>query len=144
MSGEAARRTSLLAYETIREQGLLSRQRWLIYDVLYRHGPVTINECFKILEKERGSWNWNTRTRFGELVEMGVAEEVGERECRHSGMLCIVYDVTSSLPRKLERKNLKGKLSDPDIVLLRSVWKRCDGQERLALERAIALANRRR
>jgi hypothetical protein len=38
------------------------------------------------------------RARFTELRELGVLNEVGERLCKVSGRMCIVWDVTDALP----------------------------------------------
>lgn len=42
--------------------------------------------------------------RLNELVEMGCAREVQTRPCKVTGNRVIEYDVTSKMPKKLERK----------------------------------------
>ena len=87
------RRTSLKAYEEIEAEGLLSRQRWETYKVLFHHGPLTakqVTEAFGIT----GAWK-----RLPELRDLGVAEELGTAPCPVSGRQAIVWDVTDALPR---------------------------------------------
>lgn len=47
------------------------------------------------------------RARLNELREIGVAQEVGKRECRVTHQNVILWDVTRSLPLKLERPRKK-------------------------------------
>jgi len=114
------RKTSLEAYNHVRNSGHVGRMQWLIYDCMYRYGPLTITECFKRIEAElagRGErFNYNTRTRFGELRDMGLIYETGERICSSSGRKVLEFDVTDlhspkSLPSKISKnKRLKDLL----------------------------------
>lgn len=88
------RQTSLLAYTAIKESGLLGKRQKQAYEVLYAHGPLTGNELSEIM-KISGQWK-----RCSELKKRGLAIEVGERDCRITGNLCILWDVTDNLPRK--------------------------------------------
>lgn len=109
------RSTSLAAYITIRDTNLLSAKRWQAYDALYRSpGSLTHNELQARIDEEfygdathgRAVYRNNIVARLGELRDMGVVVEVGEKECSISGMTCIAWDVTDKLPRKLT-KSLK-------------------------------------
>lgn len=100
------RRTSIEAYNNIKENGLLSERRWQVYSVLFDIGPATGGEVFKEMKKRYGMLvptNSNTTTRLGELRNCGVVEELGERECSVSGQRVILWDVTDRLPTKLEK-----------------------------------------
>jgi hypothetical protein len=92
------RQTSIATYYAIREDGLLSRMRWLVYDCLYQHGPLTAQETFKQLGLES-----NQSGRFTEMRELGVILEVGERQCAVTGRNVILWDVTAALPSSAER-----------------------------------------
>lgn len=98
------RETSIEAYRTIREEGLLSQRRFQVYDLLYQHGPCTANELVNRTGRTSSLGNQNIVTRLGELREMGCVKELGTRQCNVTGMRVIVWDVTSNLPRKLERE----------------------------------------
>lgn len=88
------RHTSILAYQTIQDNGLLSKRRWQTYEDLYHHGPSTSRDCEDRL-KDR-----NAHRRLLDLVEWGVAEKVGEVKCRKTGQLVTLWDVNEKLPRK--------------------------------------------
>lgn len=88
------RLTSLLAYQEIRDNGLLSQRRWETYDDLYHHGPSTSRDV------EDRTGDRNAHRRLLDLVEWGVAEKVGEVLCRKTGHQVTLWDVNSNLPRK--------------------------------------------
>ena len=98
------RDTSIEAYNKIKENGLLSKRRWQVYDVVYNHGPMTSGEAFKILNNGSATKSLTqSRARFTELREMGVFVELGERTCSVTGHAAILWDVTSKLPIKFEK-----------------------------------------
>lgn len=112
------RQTSIEAYTTIRDSGLLSQRRWEIYDIVFRFGPMTANEAFAKLYKDNlGPHNAasNSAARFSELRDRGVIYEVQTRICKITGMTVIEWDVTDRLPLKLDKpkrhtcQNCKGK-----------------------------------
>lgn len=103
------RKTSIEAYNTIKENGLLSKRRLEVYEALFEFGPCTGGELFrKANAKQKNIPNANIVTRLGELRRVGVVAEVGERKCAATGMNVIVWDVTDKLPLKLE-KPIKSK-----------------------------------
>lgn len=100
MSG-TGRDTSCEAYDYIRDNGVLSIQQWRIYHHLFARGPLTIGECFAAIRFVGHNVNDNTRTRFGELRDMGVIRELDKRECKVTGRTVLTFDVTSNLPEHL-------------------------------------------
>lgn len=99
------RQTSIEAYNTIKENGLLSLRRWQFYDVLFRFGPLTQNECARKVElvyKTKLSES-GIGSRLSELRTMGVVQEVGKRRDSITGMKNILWDCTKKLPIKLEK-----------------------------------------
>jgi hypothetical protein len=100
------RQTSIEAYNLIRDNGLLSKRRWEVYDILFHHGPMTANETFaKLYRNNLGPFNAasNSAARFSELRNCGVVYEVRERQCTITGMKAIEWDVTDRLPVKFEK-----------------------------------------
>lgn len=97
------RRTSVDAYNAIKQNGLLSERRWQTYDVLYKFGPATAMELRKYFPK--GHVDSQIRARLNELRELGVAYEVKERPCGVTGHVVIEWDVSDGLP--LKRKTIK-------------------------------------
>ena len=129
------RKTSIEAYRQITDNGLLSRRRLEVYRALFKHGPGTSAEII-----DRAGMNQNnkapnqSRARFTELREWGVALEVGVRECTITGKKAIVWDVTPYLPVKppskkpkkqeilAKIKKLGQRLQDPYRSELREIY----------------------
>lgn len=110
------RDTSVDAYKDIRDKGLISEMQFFIYDCVYNHGPLTVSECFDILETDFAligmKLNHNTRTRFGELRAMGLLVETGKRACKITGRRVLEFDVTSSLPKPVNKKSKATKYKE--------------------------------
>lgn len=107
------RETSIEAYYAIRDSGLLSRRRFEIYEILALHGPLTANQAFQHLERNRAGkfrFDSNTRARLTELREFGVITEIGTQKCSVSGMNTILWEITGRLPVKPAKKPTKTML----------------------------------
>lgn len=91
------RRTSLLAYTAIKNNGLLSKRRWETYGALYEHGPVTASE---LCQKAGVTGLWK---RLSELKQFGLVMEVGQRTCAVTGMTATLWDVTDHIPAEFVR-----------------------------------------
>lgn len=135
------RRTSAATYRQIEAEGLLSRQRWQVYSLLYDKGPATARELAEALRAATPSIRdarCVVTRRLPELRDMGVVVELPTRECRVSGREAIVWDVTDALPTPLPDKP---KLSKADkhaaLVALRRYWTSVllTTDERKAIER---------
>ena len=101
------RRTSIEAYNRIKEDGLLSERRWQVYDILYEHGPATGNELLIHFRAKFGTLYGNSpvvTSRLGELRDLGVAYEVRERDCEVTTFQAAEWDVTENLPIKFEKE----------------------------------------
>ena len=132
------RETSIKAYRQIVAEGLLSRERLRVYQYVFHHGPVTSGEAFARMVKDTRSPLSQSRARFTELRDMNVLREVGERKCKISGRMCIVWDVTKSLPGPLQEKECR--LSKASLRVLRSIWKRSkNSTDRVAILRVLDL-----
>ena len=97
------RNTSVLAYNQIKEEGLLSKMRFYVYDLIFQHGPVNISQLIKISEGG-GSGIINTGSisgRISELVDRGVIEEDYTGKCPLTGRQTIFWRITNSLPIEL-------------------------------------------
>lgn len=102
------RQTSIAAYHKIRNEGLLSKRRWEVYDVMYHNGPLTSGEAFTILNRNRPAGALTqSRARFTELRELGLLREIGVRKCSVTGMNVILWDVTDKLPMSQEERLAK-------------------------------------
>lgn len=100
------RQTSIAAYRSIKENGLLSKRRWEVYDYLFVNGPCTALRVWR--EVAPKSANGGITTRFSELKRMGVVQEVGETKDA-TGMRAILWDVTARLPIPLQKKAARSR-----------------------------------
>lgn len=109
-----ARQTSIDAYNTIKENGLLSYLRFQVYEALYMSGPMTAQETWHYL-RNVSAMNGDARIngitpRFSELERLGVIKENLIRPCNISGRNVTEWIVTNSLPSKLEKKKSKDQI----------------------------------
>ena len=99
------RQTSREAYETIKNNGMLSKRRWEAYHILYHNGPMTCGELFSHSDlKNLKGYRQNFVARLGELRDVGVVVELGTKKCSITGNNVILWDVTSNLPVKLKKE----------------------------------------
>ena len=98
------RDTSIEAYNTIKAEGLLSKRRLEVYEVLFHNGPLTATQIAQDMPGFKSqSVGANVHARLGELRSAGCVIERGEVECPITKMRVILFDVTSKLPIKLEK-----------------------------------------
>lgn len=99
------RKTSIDTYNQIKNCGLLSKMRFMVYECIYQNGPMTQSECWKNhLEKSHGiKSGQNITPRFAELKNLGVICENSIRPCSITGRMCIEWDVTNNLPVEFKR-----------------------------------------
>lgn len=103
-----ARQTSIEVFKQIRDNGLLSKRRMEVYEIVFNHGPMTSNETFDYSELNGiDGYRHNANARMTELRELGVVYEAGTKQCSKSGNTVILWDVTDKLPVKPERKITK-------------------------------------
>lgn len=97
------RNTSIEVYHRIKDEGLLSRKRQEIYEVLFEQGPLTGNEIFKRIKGVSHIVHANIHSRLNEMEKLGVAERIGEKICSVTGNNVDLWDVTSKLPIKFDK-----------------------------------------
>lgn len=103
--------TSVEVYHKVKSSGLLSRIREEVYDILYKHGPLTMREAFELLNTD-GVNIQSYGPRFAELRNMDLIEQCGERECKITGHNKILWQTTNSIGKKLPKKlSKKEKIS---------------------------------
>ena len=98
------RQTSIEAFHTIKNNGLLSKRRWEVYEFVFHHGPVTCRQTVKHIAKDKGesvSITYSSySSRFSELERMGVIREIGTTLDPETNNTVILWDVTDKLPVK--------------------------------------------
>lgn len=97
------RQTSIDCYNKIKENGLLSKRRFEVYEAIFKNAPCTTNEAMK--GHFSGSHGIGSRT--SELRDLGVIYEKGTRECKVTGIVVIEWDLTDNLPDNTLLKKTK-------------------------------------
>ena len=102
------RESQILAYQRIRDGGLLSRMRFLVYETIYRNqggDGMTSGEIDRAISSDLRTWTRSASPRLIELVRLDAIEELPElRPCRQTGMKVIAYRTTGRLPRPRLRR----------------------------------------
>lgn len=95
------RQTSIDCYNEIKANGLLSKRRMEVYEILFHHGQLTANEIVRVSKAEYPNTNPSSfHARLSELKRYGVIIEVGEKRDEVSGNNCYIWDLTDNLPSK--------------------------------------------
>jgi len=103
------RQTSIDCYNQIKNQGLLTKRRFEIYEAIFKNAPCTTNEALKDVY----SASHGVGSRTTELREQGVIYEKGEKKCSITGRNVIEWDLTDRLPIDLpKKKNTTHKIKD--------------------------------
>lgn len=99
------RRTSIEAYNEIKESGLLSKRRWQAYEILFHHGPLTANQLVRLAAEKfpalKNTWTFNKR--LSELRRAGIVDEIAEVPCPLTGRTAILWDCNDRLPLKMDK-----------------------------------------
>lgn len=105
------RETSVEAYRAIVDNGMLSRRRLQVYEILYQNGPLAGAQVAYLFAQRHGktSRSETVRNRITELRDLGVVKEVGWTVDPNTKMRVIQWDVTSKLPGAEKKKPSKRK-----------------------------------
>jgi hypothetical protein len=97
------RKTSIEVYRRIQSEGLLSKLRFEVYDLLFQTGPLTgiVDQLSRRSGRFRAGGTYNGR--LSELRRAGVVDEVGIAVDPITGNNVILWDVTDRLPVKFEK-----------------------------------------
>ncbi len=92
------------AFQTIKDNRLLTKRRWQVYETIYLKGPMTASEVHREMEKlEPGISNTCIRVRIAELGRMNVVTTTSKRDCTFSGRFSNVWETTENLPFRGEK-----------------------------------------
>ena len=91
------RQTSIDCYNQIKEEGLLSKMRFKVYESILKKAPCTSAEVLSTMLSKNSAIT-SSRARFTELRELGVIYEVQNRKCTITGRTSIEWDLTDRLP----------------------------------------------
>jgi hypothetical protein len=100
--------TSVDAYKTITDSGLLSRKRMEVYEEIYKFQPISINTLIRNLCVT--GYNTGSITgRISELQRLGVIAAWGT-EIAPTGHEVILWKTTDQLPGKIPKKPTRKQL----------------------------------
>ena len=117
------RQTSIDCYYQIKEEGLLSKMRFKVYEAILRKAPCTSAEALSTILSKNSAIT-SSRARFTELRELGVIYEVQNRKCTITSRTSIEWDLTDRLPVKIKRTNKTKKQRVNDTLnSLRELYK---------------------
>ena len=123
------RQTSIDCYRQIKSEGLLSKRRLQVFEILLENGCLTGTEISILFKRKHFSSNHSEgiRNRITELFDRGVVYEKGIVECKSTGRKVIQWDLTDKLPIKIKSSNKtkKQKINDA-LNSLRKLYKNKD------------------
>lgn len=119
------RQTSIDCYNAIKANGLLSKRRMEVYEILFKYGPMTANEIVRISKISYPNTNPSSfHARLSELKKYGVIVEIGEKKDIVSNNNCLIWDLTDRLPKKIKLSTSAKKLKVIDALnALRQLYK---------------------
>lgn len=120
------RQTSIDCYNQIKQEGLLSKMRFKVYESILNNSPCTSAEALSTMLSKNSAIT-SSRARFTELRELGVIYEVKNRKCTITGRTSIEWDLTDRLPENVKNTNKTKKQRINDALnLLRVLYKNKD------------------
>ena len=109
----SVRKTSIDCYNQIKAEGLLSTMRLKVFNAIVISEPCTSSEAMKLVESKSLGFG----SRFTELRDRGVIEELGTKICTVTGRNVIEWGVTGNLPKTIV-KTSKFKPSQKTIKFI--------------------------
>jgi hypothetical protein len=117
------RQTSIDCYNEIKENKLLSKKRFEVFEAILKTAPCTSGEAFATMTTKENQIS-QSRARFTELRELGVIYEKDVRKCRITNRNVIEWDLTGRLPKDVKlSKNNKKTRSENALNALRELYK---------------------
>ena len=100
------RETSTETFRQITEEGLLTKLRQQVYEIIVKHGPMTAHELVakgqEIFNTTNPMDSWHQR--LSEMERSSVIRTNGKRPCKITGRLVYEWESTNNLPIKTESK----------------------------------------
>lgn len=108
------RYTSIEAYNKIKENGLLGRLQFKVYEHVFKNKPITQKKtCVSFGMRDERS----ITPRFAELRRYGVLRTCGEIACEYTGFTVDLWETTNELPVKTKQETNKAKIKRLSIAL---------------------------
>jgi len=126
------RSTSLAAYHKITASGLITGVRRKVFDIIYKYGPITMNEVF--IEYLSDIPQATQTPRYAELEKMNSIGTVGKHPDRHTGVEGVLWDITGENPKKLPKRIPKKQQTEQVKYFLRTIYSKIKDTEPIDLE----------
>lgn len=98
--------TSIETYHRIKDEGLLSKLRFFVYNIIYMHGPITISQMIRLAAKDVTNTGSFTG-RMSELERMGLIGQHHIGPCPVTGREVIFWVTTDCLPQDYQKPESK-------------------------------------
>jgi hypothetical protein len=124
----SVRKTSIDVYNKITTEGLLSKKRMQVYEILYTGEAMTGSEVAQKYKSmyDSSRHSESIRNRITELVKQGVVYEVGTVECPITGNTVLQFATTNSLPSKLEKPKTKRERKEEILTSIQALGAKID------------------
>lgn len=94
--------TRIDAYIEIKENGLLSKRRFEVYEIIAKYGPINCRQIINWASKGSVTNTGAFSGRLSELEKLGVIAEHHQGKCPITGHRTIFWVTTGKLPEKWE------------------------------------------
>ena len=132
-SSSGVRQTSIDCYNQIKAEGLLSKRRLQVYEILLENGSLTGTEVAILFKQKFQSSNHSEgiRNRLTELLDRGVVYEKGIVTCKTTNRKVSLWDLTDNLPKDIANKpSRKQQRVNNALESLRELFKNKDSVEK--------------
>ena len=126
------RQTSIDCYNQIKAEGLLSKRRLQVYEILLENGALTGTEVAILFKQKFQSSNHSEgiRNRLTELLDRGVIYEKGIVTCKTTNRKVSLWDLTDNLPKEIAPKPSKQQRVNNALESLRDLYKNKESLEK--------------
>jgi len=127
------RQTSIDCYNQIKAEGLLSKRRLQVYEILLENGALTGTEVAILFKKKFVSSNHSEgiRNRLTELLDRGVIYEKGIVNCKTTNRKVSLWDLTNNLPKDVSNKpSRKQQRTNEALEALRDLYKNKESRDK--------------
>lgn len=95
------RQSSIDVWKEINNGGYIGRKQLQVYNVIYKHGPMSgaeVSKFMRIAGQRKNLESENVRNRITELVKLGIVREIGRDICPISNRSVLFFEVSGEMP----------------------------------------------
>lgn len=117
------RQTSIIAYNTIKSNGVLGKLQMQVYDFLFHNGPLTQRELIDGLNTTVNT-TFGIHQRFSELKKLKLIKDIGTTECDVTGMKVLLWDVTSEIVTRKPKETAQERIDKLSVRIEKLLQKK--------------------